>query len=566
MKDYFIDYKVKTALAIFLKFVEACFELMLPLLMVSLINDGILLGNQNHVFKMASIMVLLTILGYLASITCQYYASIIAQRVGGRLRLALMQKMITMDQGLRDQYDHSTLIIRSTTDIDRIQDMIARTIRLAVRAPMIIIGSVAAMYFLNPLLSYYLLASIPVFVVVILLFMKMSVNAHKSVQKQWDRFTYKIREFLSGARIIFAFNKSGVEKEVMNDMNQTLSHNQKKMAQVTSLSSPLISLMMNFLLVFLVYVGAIQIQKGAMNSSQILALINYCTQIVLTLIVFMNLMMIFSKGYASWGRVKEILNLEPMMDCSGDLLLNTDTFDVAFEDVSFAYGNDEHEVLKNLNFTIKTGTTVGIVGLTGSGKSTLLKLIIRMYDVRSGKITINGIPIQDYDVQDVKAKVGYIAQKPQFLSGSLQDAISLDPSVDHRYYLKLAQGSDILDKGMSAPVSKDGNNFSGGQRQRMSIARQLSKRPKIILFDDSFSALDTITDRLLREALDQLDDSLSKIIVSQRTSTILNADNILVMDQGRVVAQGTHHELLASNSLYQQIHALNIREETYETV
>ncbi|HKM23822.1 MAG TPA: ABC transporter ATP-binding protein [Erysipelothrix sp.] len=564
MKVYFEGFKIKTVIAVLLKFVEACFELLLPLLMVSLINDGILLGNQNHVFKISIVMVLLTVFGYLASITCQYYASIIAQRVGGRIRLDIMQHLLKMDQGVRDQFDHSSMVIRTTTDVDRVQDMIARTIRLAVRAPMIIIGSVFAMYLLNPQLSMILLLSIPVFILVIALFMSLSVRYHKRVQTQWDAFTFKIREFLSGARIIFAFNKSTQEKEAMTSMSKELGKNQSSLSLINSISSPLIAFMMNVLLIALVYIGAIKVQEGIMNSSQILALINYCTQIVLTLIVFMNLVMIFSKGYGSWGRIKEVLETDNVMDKSGHETIDNHDFNLEFIDVNFSYSGENRRVLRDINFKMVSGQTLGIVGLTGSGKSTLLKLIIRMYDAKSGSIAVNGRSIKDYDIQNLKSKVGYIAQKPQFLSGNLQDAIALDSEVDHEAYLKIAQGEDILNKGLDAKVERNANNFSGGQRQRISIARQLAKKPNILLFDDSFSALDTITDKSLRMALDEVDGKLSKVIVSQRTSTILNADNILVMDNGRISAQGNHQELLEMSDLYRKIHTLSNHEVVYD--
>ncbi len=557
MKVYFKGYKFKTALAVFLKFVEACFELILPLLMVSLINEGIFKNNQAHVYSVAIQMVVLTLAGYLASITCQYFASVIAQRVGGKMRSDLLSKLIHMDQSVRDQYDEASLIMRGSSDIDRIIDMIARTIRLAVRAPMIIFGSVVAMYLLDPQLSKILLAMIPVFVVVIALFMFLSLKFNKSVQKQWDQFSYQVREYLSGIRIIFAFNKAEDVTQDLKQQNKRLSRVQNLMTGVNSISSPLITFMMNTLLIYLVYLGALKVGDGSMNSSQILALINYCTQIVLTLIVFMNLVMIFSKGYASWQRVSEILYLDGRFDKDGVDTLEEGALDLVFENVSFSYPQSRHHVLNNVSFSINAGETLGIVGLTGSGKSTLLKLINRMYDPQEGVIKMQNKAIDQYNVENLRQHVGYIAQKPQFFANDLKSAISMDDTVDVAHYIKLAQGKDILNKGLEAPITKGAGNFSGGQRQRMSIARQLAKDPGILLFDDSFSALDTITDRNLRQALNTLDPKPTTVIVSQRTSTIMDADNIIVLEKGSIVAFGRHEDLLQSSSYYQKIHALN---------
>lgn len=557
MNHYFKGYRVKTGLAVFLKFIEACFELLLPLLMVSLINEGILLKNQSHVYKMAFIMVLLTVLGYLASITCQYYASIISQRVGGRIRSKLMSTILHLDKKTRDGYDDASLIMRTTSDIDRVIDMIAKTIRLAVRAPMIILGSVAAMYLLNPQLSMILLISIPIFTLIIALFMLLSVRYHRSVQTAWDRFSFKLREYLDGVRIIFAFNKASYEAEQLNHLNQDLSTSMNKMAFLNGFSSPFVAFLMNALLIFLVYQGAIKVDQGIMNQSQMLALINYCTQIVLTLIVFMNLVMIFSRGYGSWQRILEILDLDVYNREHGLKTIQNDKFELQFNDVSFSYPNQRHRVLSHLDFRVPSSSTLGIIGLTGSGKSTLLKLIANTYDVSEGAILLNGNGLNSYTLESLRESIGYIPQKPQFLSGVLRDAISLDKDVDVEKYLRLAQGGDILSKGLDAPVLKGANNFSGGQRQRINIARQWAKEPAVLMFDDSFSALDAITQQRLKEALKEDNENRTVIVASQRTRDIQDLDHILVLDQGRIVAQGSHGQLLEENALYQEIHRLD---------
>lgn len=560
MKSYFEGYKLKSLLAIILKFLEACFELMLPLLMVSLINDGILMRDQAHVYKISLMMILLTGFGYLASITCQYYASVIAQKVGGRIRMDLMETILKMPKSVRDDFDGSTLIVRSSSDIDRIIDMIAKTIRLAVRAPMIILGSVGAMYILNPQLSFILLLSIPIFVITIGLFMMLSVRYHTAIQSTWDHFTFKMKEYLSGIRVIFAFNKAQEESQNLNEINNELSNKVGYMAFLNSISGPLVALMMNALLILLVYLGAIQVQQGLMVSTQILALINYCTQIVLTLIVFMNLVMIFSRGLGSWKRVNAILSIGIHKESKEAVSLN-DVETLTLVNVSFSYPNESRKVLDNINISLKQGDRLGIIGLTGSGKSTLLKVIAGLYQVDDGVITLNQRSMNEYKVKDLRKEMGYIAQKPEFLSGKLSEMVSLDDAIDSEYYLNQAQGQDLIAKGMSAPVYKNASNLSGGQKQRLSIAAQLAKNPSVLLFDDSFSALDSITTKNLRERIDSNYPLMTQIIASQRTSAVAHADHIIVLEQGRISDQGTHDSLLKTSALYQEIWQLDAHGE-----
>ena len=553
---YFKGYKFKTFIAVFFKFIEAVFELLLPLLMVSLIDDGILKHDQNHVFKIVFYLFLLSIFGYLASMICQYLASVISQRVGGKIRLSLFEKIQSFQMSDYESFSSASLINRLTYDINQIQEMIAKTIRLAVRAPMIIIGSVFAIYRLSPDLSFTLLMFVPVFIIVIAGFMIISLLLHKRTQLFLDSMSQKVREFLSGSRIIFAFNKQSYENKKFKTINNDLSKAQSIYAFASSLSGPFTSLMMNAVLILLVYMGAFKVNTGSMTQGQMLALINYCTQIVLTLIVFMNLVMIFSRGFNASIRVKEILRHEVLLKDEGQLSLPT-TFNLEFKDVSYSYRSEKRRVLQNLNFTVSSGQKVGVIGMTGSGKSTLLKLIMRFYEASSGKIYFNGNPIESYDLHQLRSQIAYVSQTAQFVSGSMSDVISNgDSSVDVLSLLEIAQGSDISSKGIDAKVEAGGKNFSGGQKQRLNIARALSKPFSMIIFDDSFSALDFLTDKNLRNELDRLFSSSLRFIVSQKTSTIMDSDLILVLDKGRLIAQGTHESLLESCQLYKSIHLL----------
>ncbi len=553
---YFKGYKFKTFIAVFFKFIEAVFELILPLLMVSLIDDGILKHDQNHVFKIVFYLFLLSVFGYLASMVCQYLASIISQRVGGKIRLSLFEKIQFFQMADYESFSSASLINRLTYDINQIQDMIARTIRLAVRAPMIIIGSVFAIYRLSPDLSFTLLMFVPVFVIVITGFMLISLLLHRKTQKFMDSMSQKVREFLSGSRIIFAFNKQSYENKKFKNINTDLSKAQSIYALASTLSGPFTSLMMNAVLILLVYMGAFKVNTGSMTQGQMLALINYCTQIVLTLIVFMNLVMIFSRGFNASIRVKEILGHEVLLKDEGELCLPS-SFDLEFKDVSYSYKDEKRKVLKNLSFKVSSGQKVGIIGMTGSGKSSLLKLIMRFYDVSSGNILINNKPIQSYDLNHLRTHIAYVSQKAQFISASMEDVISNgDSSIDVLSLLEIAQGSDISIKGLDAKVEAGGKNFSGGQKQRLNIARALAKPFSMMIFDDSFSALDLLTDKNLRNALDESYGNSLRFIVSQKTSTIMDSDLILVLDKGRVIDQGSHQSLLKSCQLYQDIHQL----------
>lgn len=556
MAIYFKGYKFKSLVAVFFKFLEAVFELILPLLMVVLIDDGIILGNQSVVYRMVGWMLVLTLLGYIASITCQYLASVISQRIGGRIRLALFDKISSFSMAEYGLFSESTLANRMSVDVNAIQDMIARTIRLAVRAPMILIGSLFALYQLSPQLAKVLFYFVPLFVIVIVLFMYLSMNYHKRAQKSLDTLSLKSKSLLDGAQIVRAFSREDYEEEIFKAMNDTLAHNQRKVGVVASLSNPFTTLLMNGVLVLLVYLGAVEINAGSMSQGQMVALINYCTQLVLTLIVFMNLVMIFSRGAVSSVRIKEILAINSTLDDKGTKVLEEGPLSVSFDNVSFSYPGEKRRVLNHLNVDIEAGMKVGFIGLTGSGKSTILRLLMRFYDVSDGMISINNQSIDSISLESLRSRIAYVAQSPQFLEGSLESNVLMDHSGDADLLLGLAQGSDIVSKGLDAPVYSRGRNFSGGQRQRISIARALAKPFGLIVFDDSFSALDMLTGYRLRQAMRESYADVTQIVISQRTQAVVEMDRIYVVDKGEIVDVGTHETLLESSSLYREVHEL----------
>ncbi|QIK85381.1 ABC transporter ATP-binding protein [Erysipelothrix sp. HDW6B] len=553
--DYFKGYKFKSVAAVTAKLVEAIFELILPLLMATLVDQGIKGQDMNVVYRMVIWMFVLTLFGYISSLVCQYLASHVSQRVGGRIRTAVFAKIMGFSKESYDLYPSATLANRITTDINLIQDMIARVIRLGVRAPILMIGSLVALSAISGKLSLLLLASFPLFVLVVVGFMFMSMFGHKKAASQLDRLVSKVSESLSGVRIIRAFSKQDDSKKTFDQENELLEKYQRKVGVITTLSSPVTTLIMNLVLVVLIYVGAMEIQVGTMTQGEIIAVINYCTQLVLTLIVTMNIMMIFSRGYTSSIRVRDIMQTEVVVSDTGTETIK-DSMILQFDDVYYHYPEEKRNVIQAISFELKPGEVMGIVGLTGSGKSTLLKLIPRFADATQGTVRINNQPIQDYQLKNLRDNIGFVSQSAQFIKGSLEYNILLGGSGDASQALIDAQGADILNKGLDSVIEMEGKNLSGGQRQRVSIARALAKKPKILVFDDSFSALDFLTDRNLRDSLAKNYASMSQIIVSQRTTSVMGAHKILVLDDGKIVASGTHDELMQASELYATIHRI----------
>lgn len=554
---YFKGYKIKSIIAVLAKLVEAVFELMLPLLMAKLIDDGIQNHDMQVVYRLVIGMLLLTLFGYLFSLICQYYASHVSQQVGGALRRDVFAKIQTFGKDEYELFSSAALTNRMTTDIVQIQDMIARTIRLGVRAPLLMIGSIVALSSINPRLAQTLLWSFPLFVVVVVGFMYLSQKKHMLASTQLDKLVGFAGQNLSGMRIIRAFSKQSQAQDVFESENRELASKQQKVGMIAVLSSPLTTLIMNVVLIIMLYQGAFEIFQGNMSQGQILAVINYCTQLVLTLIVAMNLVMIFSRGVVSKKRIETILKVDPKVQ-DGDVVLTTPVASIEFKDVSYRYPDSKQNVLDNINMTLNAGETVGVVGLTGSGKSTLANLIIRYTDVSEGVLLVNERPIQSYTLESYRNAIGYITQKSQFLQGSLAKNVDHFGNGDVEKALTQAQGKDILNKGLDARIEAGGQNLSGGQRQRVNIARNFAKKPDVLIFDDSFSALDNLTNKALTGVLNHEFNRELKLIFTQRPSFVMNADMIYVLDKGRIIDQGTHEQLIQSCELYARMVALQM--------
>ena len=559
--NYLKGYRMRGAVGIFFKFVEAVFELLLPLLMVQLIDQGILKNDINVIKTLVLTMGVMSILGYLSSITCQYNASVVAQGVGGKLRNALMEKINQFSLVEVDQIGQSTLVNRMIVDINQVQWMVALFIRLAVRAPLLMVGSIAAMAVINTDLALRFLLFFPLFLIFLSLFMYMSLVAFRKVQQRLDTLTAKVSEVLDGMRIVRAFNKVKHEKNKMSDLNQDLNKSTKRLGIVNTLSSPFTTLLMNLVMVYLIYIGAFKVNTGDMTQGQMVAIINYCSQLVLALVVFMDLVMVFSRGISSTQRLKAIFEIEPAIQNKENAVMTLkQPLTIRFENVSFSYPDEKRRVISNVSFIARPKETVGFIGLTGSGKSTLMHLLMRYYDVDEGNIYINDIDIRDIDLQVLRSSIGYATQATDFFNETLFENVSMSRDVDVKRALFMAEGKEILEKGLDSQVVTGGKNLSGGQKQRVNIARALAHDPAILILDDSLSALDYLTDKNLRTNLNTHYPDMSILVITQRTTSLVSVDSIYVLENGKIVDGGDHEALIKRNQLYREIHETQTKE------
>lgn len=550
----FNGYKFRSIISIVAKFLEAVFELMIPLFMGRLIDVGISNQDISVIYTSVFWMVVLTFVGYGFALICQYNASVVSQAVGGRLRSSLFKHQVALSVSDVDNFSATTLTNRVMMDTVFVQDMVARVIRLGVRAPLLIIGTLGALMLINKDLAIILLIAVPIFSLVISFFMYMSMRAHTKVNTNIDKISGTISDILSGSRIIRAFSMQNKTDAVFKQENSELMDSQHKVGIYSTLASPFTSLLMNLLLILLVYVSGVNISIGTMTQGQTLAVINYCSQLLLTLIVTMNFIMLLARGITSWKRINQVLAVAPEDSKNHDF--NDEDFNLELRNLAFAYPNEKRLVLDNINFSLKSGQVLGVIGLTGSGKSSLLKILPRLLIESSGEVILNGNNINDYSKESIRDVIAYIPQKAQFIRGTLADNVSMKTKIDSKAALLDAQGEDILSKGLDFLIEESAKNLSGGQKQRVNIARALAKNPKLLLIDDSFSALDALTSKNLQKVLKDKYADLAQIIASQRTASIAHADQIIVLDNGKINAIGNHESLLATNEIYQSIYRL----------
>ena len=560
LKRFLRPYMKETIVGSGAKLFEAILELLLPLFMGKIIDIGIKNGDISYIGKTAILMLGIISVGLASASLCQYYASYTCQNLGNDLRKELMDKISTLSYADIDRFGNATLINRVTNDVNQIVQAVAMLIRLVSRAPFLCIGALVMSIYINPKLSLIFAVLIPIFVLIVAIIMMRTIPLYKDAQGKLDNLGSVLRENLSGVRVIRAFARHKNEKKRMNEATEELSKAYIRVTNLSALMNPITSLVMNMGIIIIFYLGAINVNKGTLSQGDIVVLINYITQVLLALIIVANLVVLFTKAAASAERINEILDCVPsIVDGSIDTTDDTTENSIVFDKVSFKY-NDE-DTLSDISFTIKKGEVFGIVGTTGSGKSTIANLICRFYDTTTGNILFRNVNVKELSQDYLHREIGIVPQKSVLFSGTIADNIrwGKEDATDEEVIeaLKNAEAYDFvsnMENGINSMIYEGGKNFSGGQKQRLTIARALVKKPPVIIMDDSLSALDYATDKKLRNSLKETLKDSTIIIISQRISSIVSADKILVLDDGKVMGLGTHEKLLNSCDTYKEIY------------
>lgn len=557
---YLKNYKKESVLAPLFKMLEATFELIVPLVVASIIDNGIKNGDLNLVIRKASTLVLLAVVGMIAAITAQYFAAKAATGFATEVRHSLFEKIQSFSFTELDNIGTSTLITRMTNDVNQAQSGVNMVLRLFLRSPFIVVGAFVMAMSIDFKAGLIFLLVIAVLSAVVATIMKVTVPMYRDVQNTLDSVTLMTRENLTGARVIRAFTEEEQEYSRFSKKNNLLAHFQRSVGRISALMNPITYIIINLGIVLLIYYGALSVNSGSLSQGQVVALYNYMSQILVELIKFANLIVTISKAFASGSRIATVLDIDSTLQSTDDKTVY-DSHSVAFDNVSLKYHGAGDESLTDISFFADKGDVIGIIGSTGSGKSSLVNLIAHYYDATEGKVTVNGRDVKSYDKTELRSNIGFVMQKAVLFAGTVRDNIkwgkqnATDDEINEA--LKIAQIYDtVYDKeGLDTVVEQGGANFSGGQKQRLSIARAVVSKPDIIVLDDSASALDFATEKALREAILSLDYKPTLFIVSQRCSSILGADKIIVLDDGKCIASGTNEQLLKSCEVYREIYS-----------
>lgn len=557
---YLKNYKKESVLAPLFKMLEASFELIVPLVVASIIDNGIKNGDLNLVIRKAGTLVLLAVVGMIAAITAQYFAAKAATGFATEVRHSLFEKIQSFSFTELDNIGTSTLITRMTNDVNQAQSGVNMVLRLFLRSPFIVVGAFVMAISIDFKAGLIFLLVIAVLSAVVATIMKVTVPMYRDVQNTLDSVTLMTRENLTGARVIRAFTEEEQEYSRFSKKNNLLAHFQRAVGRISALMNPITYIIINLGIVLLIYYGALSVNSGSLSQGQVVALYNYMSQILVELIKFANLIVTISKAFASGSRIATVLDIDSTLQSTDDKTVY-DSHSVAFDNVSLKYYGAGDESLTDISFFADKGDVIGIIGSTGSGKSSLVNLIAHYYDATKGKVTVNGRDVKSYDKTELRSNIGFVMQKAVLFAGTVRDNIkwgkqnATDDEINEA--LKIAQIYDtVYDKdGLDTVVEQGGANFSGGQKQRLSIACAVVSKPDIIVLDDSASALDFATEKALREAILSLDYKPTLFIVSQRCSSILSADKIIVLDDGKCIASGTNEQLLKSCEVYREIYS-----------
>ena len=551
------------------KLLEASLELVVPLVIAGLIDNGIGKGDKSYIIKMCLLLVLLGAVGLIFSVTAQFFAAKASCGFVSKMRYALFGHIQTLSYTELDTIGTSTLITRMTNDSNQVQTGLNLTLRLLLRSPFVVFGAMIMAFTIDAKAAVTFAVVIPLLCIVVFGIMLISIPLYKKVQSRLDGVLGKTRENLHGARVLRAFCREDEETEEFERRNEALTDMQKFVGKISALMNPITYILINAATLILIYTGAVQVKLGDLTQGEVVALYNYMAQILVELVKMANLIISITKALASAGRIQKVFDTESSMTY-GDAVLSDVGDGIYFSDVALKYKGAGEESVRGISFSAKKGETIGIIGGTGSGKSTLINLIPRFYDATEGKITIGGRDISEYSKDGLREAIGIVPQKAVLFSGSIRENMlwGNGSATDEEIYaaLKTAQAYEIAESkgGLDARVEQGGKNLSGGQRQRLTIARALVKKPKILILDDSASALDYATDAALRRAIAEDTADTTVFIVSQRTSSIMHADKIILLDDGEAVAIGTHSELLASSSLYKEIYETQFGKEAEE--
>ncbi len=558
---YLKYYKKETILAPLFKMLEASFELFVPLVIASIIDRGIEKEDTTHILWMGCVLVLLGIIGLVCSVTAQYFSAKAATGFASRLRTVLFSHIQKLSFSQVDETGTATLITRMTSDVNQVQSGVNLVLRLFLRSPFIVFGAMIMAFTVDVKAALIFVVTIPLLSIVVFGIMLISIPLYKKVQIALDKVLGKTRENLTGIRVIRAFNKEDEEKEDFYEKNEELNKIQVFVGRFSALMNPVTYLIVNGAILYLIWTGAWQVEAGALKQGEVVALVNYMSQILVELVKLANLIITVTKAIACVNRIEEVLDLPVDENIEQDEIKTEYKGAVAFEHVTFAYHKDAEPAISDISFVAKKGETIGVIGGTGSGKSTIVNMLPAFYKPTNGKIYIDGKNVNSYEERELKEKIGMVMQKAVLFKGSIADNLKFgkeDATEEEMWQaLTMAQAKEFVEQkegGLAYMINEGGKNLSGGQRQRLTIARALVKKPEILVLDDSASALDYATDAALRKALKETGDEQITFIVSQRAASIMHADRILVLDEGEMVGIGNHQELLKDCQVYREIY------------
>ena len=565
---YLKNYKVQSVLAPLFKLLEASFELFVPMVVSAIINEiDAGNGSTSYVIYACLILVALGVVGLISAVAAQYFAAKAAVGFSKELRHDLFNKMQSLSYSEIDNLGTGKMITRMTSDVNQVQSGVNLVLRLFMRSPFIVFGAMVMAFLIDTFAGGVFAIAIAVLCVVVFGIMLISIPLYKKVQGNLDKVTVATRETLTGARVLRAFCKEDDEIASYNQKNAELTKSQKFVGKVSALMNPLTYAIINAAIIALMYTGAIKFNAGSLDRGQVVALYNYMSQILIELIKLANLIITVTKSFACAGRINEILEMQPSLK-KGDGNDGASESFIEFRNVSVNYNNAPNNALEGINFTVERGQTVGIIGGTGAGKTTLVNMLPHFYDAKTGEVFIDGENVNAIGDEKLRDKCGIVPQRAVLFEGTVRENMrwGLNDATDEEIYaaIETAQADDVIkskEGGLDEVVEQGGKNFSGGQRQRLTIARALVKKPQILILDDSASALDYATDARLRQSLKKLDYNPTVFIVSQRTSSIRHADKIIVLDGGKMVGLGTHEELLKNCEVYREIHYSQFEKE-----